>query len=120
MCNFAHLQIGENVTLYTERMDCLECGKSSKGISASGVYLGHSENTQAVMDRFSLLSFHNCPNCGKKFTVYQEFCNDWSFVNSEAVEQPRAVDGLCPNCGRDYFENETIVDGELRCSCARR
>lgn len=33
---------------------------------------------------------------------------------------PRAVDGLCPNCGRDYFENETIVDGELRCSCARR
>ena len=25
--------------------------------------------------------------------------------------------GACPNCQRDYFENETIVDGELRCSC---
>lgn len=30
------------------------------------------------------------------------------------------ADGLCQNCGRDYFENETIVDGELRCACARR
>jgi hypothetical protein len=28
--------------------------------------------------------------------------------------------GLCPNCGKDYFVEETIVDGELRCSCARR
>jgi len=33
---------------------------------------------------------------------------------------PGAVDGLCPNCGKDYFVEETIVDGELRCSCARR
>jgi len=30
------------------------------------------------------------------------------------------ADGLCPNCGKDYFVEETIVDGELRCPCARR
>ena len=32
----------------------------------------------------------------------------------------RVADGLCPNCGKDYFVEETIVEGELRCSCARR
>lgn len=38
----------------------------------------------------------------------------------KSAQQSVQADGLCPNCGRDYFENETIVDGELRCSCARR
>lgn len=36
------------------------------------------------------------------------------------AQTERALSTLCPNCGRDYFENETIVDGELRCACARR
>ena len=40
--------------------------------------------------------------------------------DTESVLARRQVqDGLCPNCGRDYAANETIVDGELRCSCAR-
>lgn len=42
-----------------------------------------------------------------------------AWINKHAVEQSRALDGLCPNCGKDYFVEETIVDGELRCSCAR-
>jgi rRNA maturation protein Nop10 len=92
MCNFAHLQVGESVTLYTKEMNCLECGQASDGVIANGVYLGHSENTPAVMDRFSLSSFHKCPHCGKKFTMYQEFCNDWNFVSREAAKQLRAVD----------------------------
>jgi len=27
------------------------------------------------------------------------------------------IASVCPHCGRDYLINETIVDGELRCSC---
>jgi hypothetical protein len=29
----------------------------------------------------------------------------------------RAAGELCPNCEEDYFVKETIVGGELRCSC---
>ena len=36
------------------------------------------------------------------------------------AQQYVQADGLCPNCGKDFFVEETIVDGELRCSCARR
>lgn len=38
----------------------------------------------------------------------------------EAAQHSVQADGLCPNCGRDYFENETILpNGELGCNCAR-
>jgi len=37
-----------------------------------------------------------------------------------AAQQSVQSDGLCQNCGKDYFVEETIVDGELRCPCARR
>jgi rRNA maturation protein Nop10 len=86
MCNFAHLQDGENCELYTEKMECTLCGHASGGVSANAIYLGHSENTPAVMDRFSLVSCHICPKCGERFTIYQEFCSSWCFSVSEAVE----------------------------------
>ena len=87
MCNFSHLQIGESVTLCTENMNCSSCGQASGGVTAKATYLGHSENTQAVMDRFSLSSLHKCPHCGKKFTIYQEFCTEWYFLSSEIAER---------------------------------
>ena len=34
--------------------------------------------------------------------------------------EQRNLEEICPNCGKDYFVEETIVDGELSCSCARR
>ncbi len=37
----------------------------------------------------------------------------------EAAQPSVMADELCPNCGRNYFVEQTIVDGELRCSCAR-
>jgi len=39
-------------------------------------------------------------------------------IPSKRAEHRVQSDGLCPNCGRDYFVEETIVNGELRCSCA--
>lgn len=44
--------------------------------------------------------------------------NDVPELGDAIVKAIYKLDGLCPDCGRDYFENETIVNGELRCSCA--
>ena len=37
-----------------------------------------------------------------------------------ASQQSFVSEETCPNCGKNYFVEETIVDGELACSCARR
>ena len=55
-------------------------------------------------------------------------CADWllspqmdaAYIAEKSVQQSDLADGLCLNCGKDYFVEETIVDGELKCSCTIR
>ena len=92
MCNFANLQPGESCTLATQEMFCTKCGHTSAGVTAGALYQGHSIDGSKMMDRFALVSLHNCPNCKERFVQYQQVCGNGYSASREAVEQMRAAD----------------------------
>ncbi len=59
-----------------------------------------------------------CPLCG--CMTYSDGKHRPQCGNNDCLEYLPSDLGLCPDCGKDYFVAETIIDGELRCSCARR